>query len=317
MSEAVVFSHRFVAGSSAGEVLALTVELRKGSGRVWGEVTNGNDQRVPGVVELAERLELSISGEVYDSRGRDLGGGQCIDALRRLAQEGSTPGPGLTRADLARLLDVWERWHLNGMRAGCAHQRAAGWADRPIDAGKPTSAYGRHYPGQRSNSWNMLAWVTPAEHPEGLLTRPCPECGYPYGSAWLSEPLPAEVESFVRDLARLPTSEGARGQTEASANADGIRLRVVGRAQVNGDLVGDHWRVVLAGPGGEMSVTFTKGHGHGGKRPTLAEVLTCLLAEAEDLEGTPKAEKVYAAVRAQTDKLTACLGVAYGRRVAS
>jgi hypothetical protein len=26
-----------------------------------------------------------------------------------------------------RLAEVWDRWHLNDMRAGCEHQRAAGW----------------------------------------------------------------------------------------------------------------------------------------------------------------------------------------------
>lgn len=333
MTEAVVLSHRFVAGSTAGEVLALTVELRKGSGRGWGEVTNAAGARVPGLVEVPDRLEFSICGEVYDSRGRDLGGGQCVDALRRLLQEGWTPGPGLTRADLAQLPAVWERWHLNGMQAGCAHQRAAGWADRPIDPTKPTTAYGRHYPGQRSDSWNMLAWVTPAQHPDGLLTRPCPECGYPYGSAWLSEPLPAEVEAFVRDLARLPVSRGAGGQAEASAAADGIRLRVVGRAPANGDMEGDHWRVQLIGPGGKMSLTFTKGYGHEGKPPDLAEILRCVVSDAETLEGAAsfedwardlgysndsrKAERIYAKVQAQTDKLKACLGPAYRRLVAS
>lgn len=46
-------------------------------------------------------------------------------------------------------------------------------------------------------------WVTPAEHPEGLLTKPCSVCGYKYGSAWLKEEVPQEVVDF---LASLPDS---------------------------------------------------------------------------------------------------------------
>src|SRR5215472_8685565 len=71
--------------------------------------------------------------------------------------------------DLVRLLAVWERWHLNDMHAGCEHQRTEGWEKRPIDPNKPTYAYGKHFVGQRSDSWNMLTWVTRSEHPDGLL----------------------------------------------------------------------------------------------------------------------------------------------------
>ena len=82
-----------------------------------------------------------------------------------------------------------------------------------------------------------------------------------------------------------------------------------------------------------MSLTFTKGSGHGGKRPTLAEVLDCLVSDAASLEGarsfeewarnlgddpdSRRAERAYKAVVAQTDKLKACLGPAYRRLVAS
>ena len=95
---------------------------------------------------------------------------------------------------------------------------------------------------------------------------------------------------FVRDLARLPVSRGAGGQAEASAAADGIRLRVVGRAPANGDMEGDHWRVQLIGPGGTMSLTFTKGYGHEGKPPDLAEILRCVVSDAQTLEGAASFE---------------------------
>ena len=42
-----------------------------------------------------------------------------------------------------------------------------------------------------------------AWHPDGLLCRPCPECGYRYGSAWLREEVPAAV---LAELQSLPAS---------------------------------------------------------------------------------------------------------------
>ncbi len=95
-------------------------------------------------------------------------------------------------------------WHLNDMKPGCEHQEALGWGKRPIDPAKPTSAYGKHFPGQRQDSWNMLAWVTRNEHPEGLLSHPCPTCGYKYGSAWLKRELPSEIVALAESVGGGP-----------------------------------------------------------------------------------------------------------------
>lgn len=43
-------------------------------------------------------------------------------------------------------------------------------------------------------------WVSPAEHPGGLLGKPCPTCGYRYGTAWLYEDVPDDVLEFLRGL---------------------------------------------------------------------------------------------------------------------
>jgi hypothetical protein len=47
------------------------------------------------------------------------------------------------------------------------------------------------------------SWVYPKEHPEGELTKPCPVCGYKYGSLWLKEEVPAEVIAFLGSLPEL------------------------------------------------------------------------------------------------------------------
>jgi hypothetical protein len=47
----------------------------------------------------------------------------------------------------------------------------------------------------------LAGWTYPNQHPEGLLCKPCPVCGYKYGSAWLFEEVPSDVLAW---LAALP-----------------------------------------------------------------------------------------------------------------
>lgn len=155
-------------------------------------------------VKLEQResgLCLSLTGVEGPKSNGDARGssGQCTDALAYLTGY----APGWSAKSAARLKAIWERWHLNNMRAGCEHQRAELWDQRPIDLSKPLDAYGNHVEGVRP-SWNMLTWVTRKEHPKGLLGEPCPTCGYKYGSAWLHEDLPAEV---VEELMAMPESD--------------------------------------------------------------------------------------------------------------
>jgi hypothetical protein len=146
-------------------------------------------------IEIKEG-ELSISGVEGPRRNGDARGscGQIRDVTV------SEFAPGWDADLLARFLETWRAWHLNHMRAGCEHQRAEGWNTRPIDPSKPTDTYGKHFEGQKSDSWNMLAWVSRTEHPKGLLSHPCDKCGYKYGSAWLKEDLPQEAIDFLSGL---------------------------------------------------------------------------------------------------------------------
>ena len=74
------------------------------------------------------------------------------------------------RARAERIVALAERWHLNDLRAGCAHQTVV-HEDGP---------YGRR--------------------PSLELTAPCPVTGYRYGSAWLLEPVPADELEELRAL---------------------------------------------------------------------------------------------------------------------
>lgn len=46
--------------------------------------------------------------------------------------------------------------------------------------------------------------VYPTEHPKGLLTKPCPKCGYKYGTKWLKMEVPATVHAR---LYRFPDTD--------------------------------------------------------------------------------------------------------------
>lgn len=141
------------------------------------------------------KVRLSLSGNVWLPSRRDIEAGGQIKNLLSYVDEFSMP-----REKVQRLSELWDRWHLNDMRPGCEHQRAAGWDKRAIDPSKPLDTYGKHFIGQRQPSWNMLAWVRPEEHPDGLLSKPCPVCGYKYGTAWLYEAVPADVLDELHSL---------------------------------------------------------------------------------------------------------------------
>lgn len=45
-----------------------------------------------------------------------------------------------------------------------------------------------------------LGWLKQSEHPDGILSKPCPVCGYKYGSSWVYFPIPEEDEKIIIGL---------------------------------------------------------------------------------------------------------------------
>lgn len=112
--------------------------------------------------------ELSITFDVVNSAGTDLGGGA-------MGKEGLNVE---TRKASSRVFEVLHRlipWHLNGMQAKCAHQ------------GPPVYEQGRYGPQ-----------VNFQKSPR------CPLTGYGYGSAWLVEPLPWWILRDIESLMPRP-----------------------------------------------------------------------------------------------------------------
>jgi hypothetical protein len=170
------------------------------------------------------------------------------------------PSRGWTAETIARLWAIWDAYHLNDMRAGCATQREHWNLDAPLEIvtykltgeahrmreaaiKRAALAAARNEPATLDDTERALVlledwfrdrftppdaddalsgcfevkkretkragWVRPSEHSRGLLGKPCGRCGYRYGHAWLSEPVPApiltELQSFP-EAATLPPS---------------------------------------------------------------------------------------------------------------
>lgn len=61
------------------------------------------------------------------------------------------------------------------------------------------------YPGDEGATFEkQLGWLYPTDHPDGILTKPCPVCGYKYGTAWKKEEVPQDVIDW---LFALPDTE--------------------------------------------------------------------------------------------------------------
>jgi hypothetical protein len=180
---------------------------------------------------------LSITGvEGPKADGDAKGGcGQCTDALKRI----KTYSDGWSAESAEKLYEVWERWHLNDMRAGCAHQRAAGWRICQGHYAKGCDVCGGKkfvrkdganfksackacggtglvepaycapgervkpdkYRGATFSTYSMNSYRCTADR----VGDACPECGYKFGTAWLFEEVPEEVLTW---LSMLPSGPG-------------------------------------------------------------------------------------------------------------
>lgn len=121
---------------------------------------------------------LSITGVEGPMKNGNCKGscGQTLNALYNL----NTLFDGWTKDKVKKLGKVWKKWHLNDMRAGCVHQRELGWKPLPY---KFDPEKGRA-----------------SVDPDDPVGKPCPECGYKYGTQWLWEPVPEKVVKFLEGL---------------------------------------------------------------------------------------------------------------------
>lgn len=135
-------------------------------------LTKNQTVKVKIVAELRNdehgRRELFIVGEINTR--------QCDDSIRELVEQ---HGSGhRDKGEILKLLDIWDRWHLNTMRAGTPRQQAIlrPWLKR----------------NQNKDYTEQCDYL----FSHGLLI----DDGYKYGTAWLYEPLPDDVITFISGL---------------------------------------------------------------------------------------------------------------------
>lgn len=143
----------FIGKNDQKDRFYLTLEIKNNE----REATTINHQKVLGY------KTLSICGEVVEYRKQNASNsGQIRDRLSEITQ----PSKGFTLKDIAKINEIWEKWHLNDLQSHCAHQ------DKAI-------------------KWDQVD--------------PCPLNGYKAGSAWLLKELPQEIineiQSFFYELA--------------------------------------------------------------------------------------------------------------------
>lgn len=140
--------------SATGEVIAH---------REYGPYRSGNE-RTTVTLELRQRED----GRIYASFIGETFEGRRLEPV----------SAGQTQAHVpSALVAIWDRWHLNDMKAGCPHQESL-FHESPAD--RPTCA----------NDYRGASGIELSPNPNSA----CPDCGYKYGSAWNFEPLP---ESFL------------------------------------------------------------------------------------------------------------------------
>ncbi len=95
------------------------------------------------------------------------------------------PAPGWDAEVISRFFQIWERWHLNDMRASSPAQRKKLYE---------VHGYYRHVPYNEAvktlDSHGLLV-----DHGYYHNGKP-----YRFGSAWLSEPVPNDVIEFLENL---------------------------------------------------------------------------------------------------------------------
>ena len=136
---------------------------------------------------------LSLSGVIGPLRNGDCKGscGQISEHLKEITSFFDSWDTDKVK----KLYDIWEEWHLNDLQAGCEHQRSEKWENIRIN---PEELPNSH--ANMDEKGILASWVYPKDHPSGLLTKPCPICGYKYGTAWLKKEVPEDVLMWLNKL---------------------------------------------------------------------------------------------------------------------
>ncbi len=124
-------------------------------------------------------VEVAFATDLMSSNGLIGGGQHKGDDLRATLEMHELP-----ESNFNNLLEIWDYWHLNGMRAGCEHQRIYKQMMTDLNIVDKSFFYVDNY--------DEVIKLSAFGH--------CPECGYRYGSEWKHERLPTWIAVIICDL---------------------------------------------------------------------------------------------------------------------
>lgn len=288
-----------------------------------GKTAKGGDVELE--IELQTTLPkgatLSIQASVWRPDRTDIErGGQYREVIADVA----TWAGDWIKATAPRMVEVWERWHLNDLTAGTPEQEAYLRAN-------PIAATLNHY--------EVSCIVLKAA---GLYEVPDPRDPsklYAYGTAWLTEPIPADVLAEIRgwldaDLpaftppAPLASFVAKYGIEFKNTSAPTRRLkRAKWEEPTAEDKEATHWQCRFTRVVDRKRLTFvtpfTMGSAHTSP-PIAGQVLRCLAMDCAGYENarnfddwaseygyeedSRKAETIYRTIGEQVKELRAFLG---------
>jgi hypothetical protein len=108
-------------------------------------------------------------------------------------------------------------------------------------------------------------WTYPYEHPDGILCKECPECGYKYGTNWLIEYLPQEVIDFFVTLPASIDKSKQINEIDEWLKNHNIKCNSIFQEYSNPNMDStemDHWKLVLECNEVEKTFYYSTGFGH-------------------------------------------------------
>lgn len=131
---------------------------------------------------------LSITGVVGPRKnGNAYCFGQCLVDIRN-----GEPTKRWTKEMVEKFCSIWKEWHLNDMCPECEHQRALGWPELAREK-VVIQKHGKETTEERG-------FIRFEEDDRGILCKPCPVCGYKYGTQWKKKEAPQDVIDFLMSL---------------------------------------------------------------------------------------------------------------------
>ncbi len=199
--------------------------------------------------------------------------GEAVRQINALLRDGR-PVPLASSWPLSRMVEEIVKDAKRGIVYQPKTEAEASWIKSRIIQIKQEAKYSGH--------------VYPQEHPEGVLTKPCPVCGYKYGSAWLYMPIPATVIEEVNQLAAAPALAPLyEDQAKNFLSSHGLTMRISlsDSKPAPWEPSGHHYRVTVSRdrtPGSRLAFDFwgSASDAEKGVDPTPYDILSCISSDA-------------------------------------